>query len=340
MIQKGMKKNIEIISQTQKTLQMKKILKRILVLLIVGVVALLLYVKLALPNVGKPEEFNIERTAKRLERGKYLATSVSVCMDCHSTRDWNKFSGPLVDGTLGKGGEVFNQKFGFPGVFYSKNITPAGIGNWTDGELLRAIASGVNKSGKALFPVMPHAHFGKMDREDVYSIIVYLRSLQPIENQIPDSEPDFPMNFIINTIPRKAEFSKIPNKSDAVAYGSYLFNAASCSECHSKQENGKPIAGMELAGGFEFQMPTGGIVRSTNITQDKETGIGNWSEEDFVSRFKAYADSSYVPNKIEKGTFNTVMPWMMYGKMEPEDLKAIFAYLKTIKPIKNNVVKF
>jgi hypothetical protein len=95
-----------------------------------------------------------------------------------------------------------------------------------------------------------------------------------------------------------------------------------------------------LAGGFEFQMPTGGIVRSTNITQDKETGIGNWSEEDFVSRFKAYADSSYVPNKIGKGTFNTVMPWMMYGKMEPEDLKAIFAYLKTIKPIKNNVVKF
>ncbi|MNP96694.1 Alcohol dehydrogenase cytochrome c subunit precursor [compost metagenome] len=335
-----MKKNIEIISQTQKTLQMKKILKRILVLLIVGVVALLLYVKLALPNVGKPEEINIERTAKRLERGKYLATSVSVCMDCHSTRDWNKFSGPLVDGTLGKGGEVFNQKFGFPGIFYSKNITPAGIGNWTDGELLRAIASGVNKSGKALFPVMPHAHFGKMDREDVYSIIVYLRSLQPIENQIPDSEPDFPMNFIINTIPLKAEFSKIPNKSDAVAYGSYLFNAASCSECHSKQEKGKPIAGMELAGGFEFQMPTGGIVRSTNITQDKETGIGNWSEEDFVSRFKAYADSSYVPNKIEKGTFNTVMPWMMYGKMEPEDLKAIFAYLKTIKPIKNNVVKF
>ncbi|MNF22635.1 Alcohol dehydrogenase cytochrome c subunit precursor [compost metagenome] len=319
---------------------MKKILKRILVLLIVGVVALLLYVKLALPNVGKPEEINIERTAKRLERGKYLATSVSVCMDCHSTRDWNKFSGPLVDGTLGKGGEVFNQKFGFPGIFYSKNITPAGIGNWTDGELLRAIASGVNKSGKALFPVMPHAHFGKMDREDVYSIIVYLRSLQPIENQIPDSEPDFPMNFIINTIPLKAEFSKIPNKSDAVAYGSYLFNAASCSECHSKQEKGKPIAGMELAGGFEFQMPTGGIVRSTNITQDKETGIGNWSEEDFVSRFKAYADSSYVPNKIEKGTFNTVMPWMMYGKMEPEDLKAIFAYLKTIKPIKNNVVKF
>lgn len=319
---------------------MKNILKKVLVLLIVGLVAVLLYVKLALPNVGKPEEIKIEPTAKRLERGKYLATSVSVCMDCHSTRDWNKFSGPLVDGTLGKGGEVFDQKFGFPGTFYSKNITPAGIGNWTDGEVLRAIASGVNRDGKALFPVMPHAHFGKMDREDVYSIIVYLRSLKPIENIVSDSKPDFPMNFIINTIPQKAEFSKIPSKSDTVAYGAYLFNAASCSECHSKQEKGKPIAGMELAGGFEFRMPTGGIARSANITQDRETGIGKWTEKDFVERFKAYADSSYVPNTVGKGNFNTTMPWTMYSKMNAEDLKAIFAYLKTVKPIKNNVVKF
>ncbi|WP_348810799.1 c-type cytochrome [Flavobacterium maritimum] len=319
---------------------MKNILKKVLVLLIVGLVAVLLYVKLALPNVGKPEEIKIEPTAKRLERGKYLATSVSVCMDCHSTRDWNKFSGPLVDGTLGKGGEVFDQKFGFPGTFYSKNITPAGIGNWTDGEVLRAITSGVNRDGKALFPVMPHAHFGKMDREDVYSIIVYLRSLKPIENIVSDSKPDFPMNFIINTIPQKAEFSKIPSKSDTVAYGAYLFNAASCSECHSKQEKGKPIAGMELAGGFEFRMPTGGIARSANITQDRETGIGKWTEKDFVERFKVYADSSYVPNTVGKGNFNTTMPWTMYSKMNAEDLKAIFAYLKTVKPIKNNVVKF
>jgi len=53
-----------------------------------------------------------------------------------------------------------------------------------------------------------------------------------------------------------------------------------------------------------------------------------------------YATSSYVPNKIEKGNFNTVMPWMMYGGMNEDDLKAIYVYLKTIKPIKNTVVKF
>lgn len=60
----------------------------------------------------------------------------------------------------------------------------------------------------------------------------------------------------------------------------------------------------------------------------------------FVDRFKSYVDNTYVSNKIEKGNFNTVMPWTMYGNMKKEDLKAIFAYLQTVKPIKNSVVKF
>ncbi|WP_264565090.1 cytochrome c [Flavobacterium sp. N3904] len=319
---------------------MKKIVKGVLLFLVIGIVVLLLYVKLALPNVGKMEYLSIKPTVSKLERGKYLANHVCVCVDCHSTRNWSEFSGPLVEGTIGKGGEVFDQRFGFPGSFYSKNITPSGIGDWTDAEVMRAIASGVSKNGNALFPVMPHPHFGQMDKEDLESIIVYLRTLEPIENVVPGSKADFPMSFIINTIPKEPHFSDKPNETEVVAYGGYLFNAASCSECHSKQENGKPIEGMELAGGFEFPMVTGGIVRSANITQDKITGIGKWSENDFVKRFKTYTDSTYVPNKISKGLFNTVMPWTMYGGMKEQDLKAIYAYLKTVKPIHNSVEKF
>jgi cytochrome c2 len=319
---------------------MKKIIKGVLLFIAISIVVLLLYVKLALPNVGDLEYLSIKPTTSKLERGKYLANNVSVCMDCHSTRNWNEFSGPIVEGTLGKGGEIFDQKFGFPGAFYSKNITPFAIGDWTDAELLRAIASGVSKDGEALFPVMPHPNFGKMDKEDLESIIVYLRSLKPIDNIVPESKADFPMNFIINTIPKAANFSKKPSESDAVAYGGYLFNAASCSECHSKQEKGKAIEGMELAGGFEFPLGTGGIVRSSNITQDMETGIGKWSEADFVKRFRSYSDSTYVPKEVTKGSFNTVMPWTMYGGMTEKDLKAIYSYLKTIQPIHNNVEKF
>jgi mono/diheme cytochrome c family protein len=105
---------------------MKKFLKFLLYTLLVVFVlvgALLIYVKTALPDVGPPEDITIERTPERVERGRYLAHSVTICMDCHSTRDWSKFSGPLTAGTLGKGGDRFDQTVDMPGVFYAKNIS-------------------------------------------------------------------------------------------------------------------------------------------------------------------------------------------------------------------------
>lgn len=322
---------------------MKKILKvvlSLLAILFIAIAALLVYVKKALPNVGNPEEITIEKTPERIERGRYLANCVTVCIDCHSTRDWNQFSGPIIEGTEGKGGEVFDQKYGFPGSFHARNITPAGLANWTDGEILRAIGSGVDKNGQALFPVMPHPNYGKLDREDLYSIIAYIRTLKPIENKVPPSVPDFPMNFILNTIPQKAAYSKRPDTSNVLAYGQYIFTAAACNECHTKKEKGAPVAGMELAGGFEFAIKSGGIVRSANITPDIETGIGKLSVDDFVQKFKHYSDSSYQNPAIKHNTINSVMPWMMYRNMKETDIKAIYAYIKTFKPIKNTVVKY
>lgn len=319
---------------------MKKALKYILVLIVIAIVSLACYLKFVLPDVGPPEDIKVELSAERVERGRYLANSVCVCMDCHSTRDWSKFSGPLEEGTLGKGGEVFDRKFGFPGKFYSKNLTPDGIGDWTDGELLRAIASGVSRDGKALFPIMPHASYGRMQKEDLLSIIAYLRSLKPIKNEVPESEVDFPMSFIINTIPKKATYSEPKEESNPLSYGKYLFTAAACADCHTRQDKGKPVEGMELAGGFEFPLPAGGIVRSANITPDKETGIGSWTEEGFVKRFKQYADSGYQAQTVPKNGFNTVMPWTMYSRMSEKDLSAIFVYLSHVKAISNNVEKF
>jgi len=320
--------------------KLKKGIKYIVLLIIVAIVGVLSFVSFALPDVGEPEILKVELTPERIERGKYLANSVNNCMDCHSTRDWTKFAGPVIEGTFGKGGEEFNQEFGLPGKFFAKNITPSALKDWSDGEILRAISSGVNKDGKALFPLMPHPSYGKMDREDLYSIIAYVRTLEPIENSVPESEPDFPMNFIINTIPQPAQFSKRPNPENIVAYGAYMFNAADCSGCHTQKDQGNPIPGLELAGGYKFNMPGGGTVISANITPDQETGIGRWTEEDFVKRFKQYADSTYKPADVKPGEFNTVMPWGMFATMKTEDLKAIYAYLRTVKPVKNKVNKF
>lgn len=316
-----------------------KVFGYLLLTIVVLVALLLIYVKAALPNVGDAPDLKIAYTPEKIERGKYLANYVAVCTDCHSTRDWSKFSGPLVDGTLGKGGERFDQQMGFPGVFYSKNITPAGISHYTDGELFRLITTGVTKDGRAMFPVMPYIHYGQMDPDDIEAIIAYIRSIPAIDNPVPESVADFPMNFIINTIPAKANPQKLPAKTDQLAYGQYLVNASSCIDCHTQVEKGQIIPELAYGGGREFAMP-GGLLRSSNITPDAATGIGAWTKEVFVQKFKVYADSSYKSPDVKPGEFNSIMPWKMYSGMTEEDLSAIYTYLKSVKPVSNKVEKF
>lgn len=319
----------------------KKILKALLILLIllfVIVVGGLSYVKYVLPNIAVQEDLQIEITAERVERGAYLANHVALCIDCHSTRDWNLYSGPPVPGTEGMGGEFFSRDVGMPGNYYAPNITPFGIGNWTDGELLRAIASGVNKEGKALFPIMPYPYYGKMDKEDIYSIIAYIRSLEPIEHRVPESESDFPMSFILNLIPSEADFQQNPPHTDKIGRGKVLANM--CMECHTQTAKGQVIPELAFSGGRPFIMPTKGTVFSSNLTPDKETGIGKWSEEQFIQKFKVYRDSSFVPMLISTNSFNTVMPWEMLAGMHNEDLSAIYTYLMSLEPKENQFIKF
>ncbi|HET6556832.1 MAG TPA: cytochrome c [Prolixibacteraceae bacterium] len=319
---------------------LKKILLWTFAVIVVVVAGALAYLKFALPNVGDAPELKVEMTPERIARGEYLANHVAVCIDCHSQRDWSRFSGPPKEGTYGMGGDLFDQKFGFPGAYYAKNITPAGISHYTDGELFRVITTGVDKYGKALFPIMPSHYYGQMDQEDIKSIIAYIRTLKPIENKVPESTSDFPMNFIINTLPHKASFTKLPPKTDVVNYGKYLATAASCIDCHTKFEKGALIEGTEFGGGRQFPFPDGSVVTSSNISPDVETGIGGWNEDVFVTLFRAHSDSVTMNTKVNPGEFNSIMPWTMYGKMHEDDLRAIFAYLKTVKPIKNSVVKF
>lgn len=318
---------------------MKKTVK--LIGILVGVVVLaagagMAYVSLALPNVGEAQEMKIERTPARVARGEYIANHVAVCMDCHSTRDYTLFSAPLVPGTLGKGGELFNQQMGFPGSFTSKNITPYGIGQWTDGEIYRAITTGVSRDGHAFFPVMPYPYYRNMNEEDAKSVVAYLRTLKPIESIPADSKPDFPFNFILNTIPQKADPQPLPDPNDELAVGKYVITMAGCAECHTPVEKGQIIEDKMFSGGREFALPSG-TLHTPNITSDKETGIGTWTKEAFVARFRAYGDSSYVPQKVAPGEMQTVMPWMMYADMTEKDLGAIYTYLMSIQPIKNSV---
>ncbi|VTR48958.1 c-type cytochrome [Sphingobacterium thalpophilum] len=289
------------------------------------------YIRFSKPDIGPAPQLKIERTGERIERGKYLANHVAVCMDCHSRRDWSLFSGPVASGTLGGGGEKFGKEAGFPGTVYSTNLTPYQLSSWTDGEIYRAVTGGVGKDGRALFPVMGYHRFGQMDKEDIYSIIAYLRTLPMIKNEIPEGHLDFPVSLLNRLSPMQASHQTIPSEKDSVKYGAYLVNAAGCVDCHSKQDRGKLVPGTEFAGGMEFKQPNG-IVRAPNITMDPKTGIGNWSEQLFVSRFKSYADSSYKPHRLTRKELNSPMPWIMYAGMSTSDIKAIFRYLESLKP--------
>lgn len=323
---------------------MKKILKVtgvIFIVIILGVGSLALYVKKGLPNVGAAPELKVDITPQRIARGEYLAVDVMACMDCHSKRDWTVYGAPIAEGTFGGGGEKFGKEMGFPGTLYSRNITPYGLGSWTDGEIFRAITTGVNKDGKAIFPMMGYLNYGKMDPEDVYSIIAYLRKLPPVKNEVPERELDFPLNYIVNTFPEKAALQPMPDKNNEVAYGGYLVSIANCLECHSKvNDKGERIAGTEFGGGRAFDFPNGLVVTSANISPDKETGIGNWTREDFIQKFKQFSDSSYSLQKVGPTDFNTPMPWFMYTGMDTSDLSAIYKYLKSVKKINHTVNKF
>lgn len=318
----------------------KKIVKIIMILIGVFIVSGYIYFNSHFPEISDAPDIKIEPTPQRLERGEYLFNYVAACVDCHSERDFSKLSAPVIPGTEGKGGMKFDEQLGLPGTFYANNITPYALGNWTDGEILRAITEGISKDGHALFPIMPYPTLGKMDMEDIYSIIAYMRTLPSIKNDVPASKPNFPMNLILKTLPTKSNFTVKPDLSNRVEYGKYMFEAGGCMDCHTPAVDGKMVMEKYLAGGSEFKLPGGVIIRSANITPDVETGIGSWTKEQFVNTFKQRSEPDIYNSVLKPGEAQTVMAWSLFGKMTVQDLEAMYDYIKTVAPVKNQVNRF
>jgi mono/diheme cytochrome c family protein len=275
-------------------------------------------------------------------RGEYLANHVAGCMDCHSQRDFTKFSGPVVPGSEGGGGFVFDEKLGLPGVIYGKNISPdkeTGIGNWTDEEVLKAMTQGINKTNDTLFPLMPYPHFNRIAKEDLMSIIAYIRSLKPVRNAIPARKLFMPiaMAYPAGMLQPNVDANKRPPETDLVKYGEYLVTLADCGTCHSPLTQQGPDMTRKFSGGYVFRLDSFTVV-SANITPDSATGIGTWTEKAFIDKFRNNASDANVNRN--PGRENTIMPWALFGKMKTEDLKAIYAYLRTVPAMSNKIEKW
>lgn len=297
------------------------------------------YWKFAVLAVGKAPDLTIKATPEMLNRGRYLTHHVTVCIDCHSDHDYNFYSGPVVPGTEGQGG--FEMREPGAGVFYPPNITPAVLRDWSDGEIFRAITSGVDKDDEPLFPLMPYLIYNELAESDVRAIVVYLRTLKPIKNDVQDARIDFPLNLIMRTFPKPYNPKQLPAISDTLARGKYLSTVAGCHFCHTPVNDKKePLPGMDFAGGMDFYLPNGRQVRTANITPHDPTGIGAWDQAYFVGRFKEYADSTSNRIEVGKDGDNTVMPWLHYAGMAVEDLSAIYRYLRMVPPLENTIEKY
>ena len=176
--------------------------------------------------------------------------------------------------------------------------------------------------------MMPYQEFRRMSDEDLASIVVYLRSLPPVRSNLGNSQIIFPVKYLIRGAPEPVTTPVAsPDPADRLKYGEYLVTIAGCEDCHTPKDRGQPVAGFEYAGGWLMRGPWG-EASTANITPDP-SGISYYDEALFIEVMR----SGYV--KARK--LNSIMPFGAYKNLTDDDLKAIFAYLRTVKPVKHRV---
>jgi mono/diheme cytochrome c family protein len=258
--------------------------------------------------------------ASLVERGEYLARAAD-CMVCHTTPGGQAYAGGLA----------FKLPFG---TLYSTNITPdveTGIGKYSDLDFLDAIHRGRRRDGARLYPAMPFPSYTYMTDEDALAIKAYLFSLAPLRAETPPNTLMFPFNQRWSLAVWSALFNRDkrfePDTARTAEWnrGAYLAEAlAHCGECHTPRnpafalDNREKFAGAVAAGW-----------RAYNITADKGTGVGAWSDDQLVS----YLSTGHAAGR---GTASGPMGEAVdesFSRMVPEDLRALVAYLRSVPAV-------
>jgi hypothetical protein len=264
---------------------------------------------------------HFERTPERVARGRYLVQGLLGCESCHSAKDWTQHGAPNQPGM-----ELAGQALpipDFPGTIVAPNLTPdaaTGSARWSDDQIARALREGIKHDDSILFPMMPYSEYKTLSDEDVASVVAYLRSLAPVRNPLPLSRINFPVNYLVRSAAEPVlDPVSGPDPSNVVARGKYMVHLG-CG-CHSVSDK------LGYAGGDHLVGPWGEVT-STNITPDA-SGIAYYSEAAFITALR----TGYVGAR----KLNSIMPFGEFKSLADDDLKAIFAYLHTLPPVKHRV---
>lgn len=267
-------------------------------------------------------------TPQRMARGKYLVEGAAHCFDCHSERD---AKGNPVHGTEG-GGRVFTpdeSPVAPPQFIVCPNISPdreTGAGTWTDAQFARAIREGIGHDGRILTTQMPYWNFRNLSDEDLASIVVFIRSIPAVRHALPKrslaAEPVIDWRPEVQPAPLPATASAVERR------GEYLVHIGNCTGCHTTADpQNHPVPGMQFGGGRVFVRPWG-TVASANLTRDP-SGLAYYDEAQFLRTIRT--------GHVGARALSRTMPYPVFRNLTDEDLKAIFAYLRTLPPVQHRV---
>ena len=262
-------------------------------------------------------QLTVASTPEQVSRGRAIATN--FCASCHSK------TGPLT------GGWDIGKDFSVPvGSFVSSNLTPGGpLRHWSDGEVFRAIRNSIDADGHWLY-VMSLTNVGKLSDDDIKSLIAYLRSLPPA-GQETAGPPDRlnplgvvmlganPLGVVMlgaGLLPKGRQvFTGVitsPSKGPTAQYGEYIASYLDCRPCH----------GNDLSGGVPGQLaPLGPDLHL----------VREWKREEFIKTMRTGID----PGGHELD--GKLMPWRDIGKMDDDELTALYEYLTRLPSAQHGV---
>lgn len=309
------------------------------IVLLVGAFVLYIQIK-GIPNY--PVEMtdaikNLKVTVDSAHIAEGKRISSMLCRECHYSTETQKLTGSFRADIPKEFGDT-----------YSLNITQDkthGIGNWTDGELYYFLRTGIRpQTGAYVPPFMPK--FPRMSEDDIHSVIAWLRSPDPElaadSHEFPANKPNFLIKLLCNIafkpLPLPSRPIMEPDTTDKVALGKYVADGMiGCFACHSADlktlNDLEPEKTPGFYGGGTVMLDLDGKtgVTTANITMDKETGIGNWTEQQFVEAVR-------YSKKPTGGLLH--YPMLPHAGLSETEIKAVYAYLQTVPVIQNKVERY